>query len=168
MSRRFDLPQRVALLRIVFGLIWLADAGVKMNHVFVRDFLGDFTAGAAGQPGWLHWWFHFWTDFIKTSPHTFAYITIVLETLLGLSLVFGLARRSGYIAGFIFSLAIWAIPEGFGGPYSMSSTDISQGIVYALVFAALYGLDSAASKPAWAVDEAIERRAPWWRTVAEP
>jgi uncharacterized membrane protein YphA (DoxX/SURF4 family) len=167
-SRRFDLPQRVALLRIVFGLIWLADAGVKMNHVFVRDFLGDFTEGAAGQPGWLHWWFHFWTDFIKTSPHTFAYITIVLETLLGLSLVLGFARRSGYIAGFIFSLAIWAIPEGFGGPYSMSSTDISQGIVYALVFAALYGLDSVASKPAWAVDEAIERRAPWWRPVAEP
>jgi uncharacterized membrane protein YphA (DoxX/SURF4 family) len=157
------------VLRIAFGLIWLADAGVKMNHVFVRDFLSDFTEGAAGQPGWLHWWFDFWTDFIKTSPHTFAYITIVLETLFGLALVFGFARRATYLLGFIFSIAIWAIPEGFGGPYSMSSTDISQGIVYALVFAALYGLDSASKlRPAWTVDNSIERRFSWWRPIAEP
>jgi uncharacterized membrane protein YphA (DoxX/SURF4 family) len=154
------------VLRIAFGLIWLADAGVKMNHVFVRDFLSE---GAAGQPGWLHWWFDFWTDFIKTSPHTFAYITIVLETLFGLALVFGFARRATYLLGFIFSIAIWAIPEGFGGPYSMSSTDISQGIVYALVFAALYGLDSASKlRPAWTVDNSIERRFSWWRPIAEP
>ena len=168
MIRRFDLPQRVALLRIVFGLIWLIDAGLKMNHVFVNDFKADFTEGAAGQPGWLHWWFHFWTRVIDTSPSTFAYITIVLETALGLSLLFGFARRSGYVVGFIFSLAIWAIPEGFGGPYSMSSTDIAQGLIYALVYAALFGLESAIeTKPAWAVDTWIERRVSWWRPVAE-
>jgi len=168
-SRRFDLPQRVALLRIVFGVIWLIDAGLKMNHVFVNDFKADFTEGAAGQPGWLHWWFHFWTRVIDTSPSTFAYITIVLEILLGLSLVFGFARRVGYIAGFVFSFAIWALPEGFGGPYSMASTDINQGIIYALLFAALYGLDSAITgKPAWTVDDKLERRFSWWRPIAEP
>jgi uncharacterized membrane protein YphA (DoxX/SURF4 family) len=169
MPRRFDLPQRVALLRIVFGVIWLVDAGVKMNHVFVNEFKADFIEGSAGQPGWLHWWFRFWTHVINTSPSTFAYITIVLETLLGLALVFGFARRSAYLIGFIFSMAIWAIPEGFGGPYSMSSTDIAQGIVYALVFAALYGLDSARSaRAAWSVDQRIERRFSWWRPIAEP
>ncbi|MGD0167587.1 MAG: hypothetical protein ABSC51_09935 [Gaiellaceae bacterium] len=159
----------MAALRIVFGLIWLIDAGVKMNHVFVRDFLGDFTEGSAGQPGWLHWWFHFWTDLIKTSPHAFAYITIVLETLIGLALMLGFARRTNYLIGFLFSMAIWAIPEGFGGPYSMASTDIAQGIIYALVFAALYGLDSAVTaKPAWTVDDKLERRFGWWRPIAEP
>jgi thiosulfate dehydrogenase (quinone) large subunit len=150
-------------------VIWLIDAGLKMNYVFVRDFQSDFTEGAAGQPGWLKWWFDFWADFTNTSPHTFAYITVVLETLIGLSLVFGFARRTGYIAGFVFSFAIWTLPEGFGGPYSMSSTDINQGIIYALVFAALYGLDSALnSRPAWAVDERLERRFSWWRPIAEP
>ena len=169
MNHRFDLPKRVAALRIVFGVIWLIDAGLKMNHVFVNEFKADFTEGAAGQPGWLHWWFRFWTHVINTSPSTFAYITIVLETVIGLSLVFGFARRSGYIIGFLFSMAIWAIPEGFGGPYSMSSTDIAQGIIYALVFAALYGLDSALnSRPAWSVDETIEHRFSWWRPIAEP
>ncbi|MGC9974178.1 MAG: hypothetical protein ABSC36_02145 [Gaiellaceae bacterium] len=169
MNQRFDLPKRIATLRIVFGVIWLVDAGLKMNHVFVNEFKADFTEGAAGQPGWLHWWFHFWTRVINTSPSTFAYITIVLETLFGLSLLFGFARRSGYILGFIFSMAIWAIPEGFGGPYSMSSTDIATGIIYALVFAALYGLDSSSTtRPAWTVDDAIERRVSWWRPFAEP
>jgi DoxX. len=169
MNRRFDLPQRVALLRIVFGVIWLIDAGVKMNHVFVNEFKADFTEGAAGQPGWLHWWFHFWTDVINSSPATFAYITIVLETLIGLALVFGFARKTTYLVGFVFSMAIWALPEGFGGPYSMSSTDINQGIIYALVFAALYGLDSASKvKPAWTVDDRLERRFSWWRPIAEP
>ena len=169
MNRRFDLPQRVAVLRIAFGVIWLIDAGLKMNHVFVNEFKADFTEGSAGQPGWLHWWFHFWTRVINTSPASFAYITIVLETLIGLALVFGFARRTNYLIGFIFSMAIWAIPEGFGGPYSMASTDIAQGIIYALVFAALYGLDSASKvKPAWTVDEKLERRFPWWRPIAEP
>lgn len=169
MARRIDLSQRVALLRIVFGVIWLIDAGLKMNHIFVRDFQADFTEGAADQPSWLHWWFHFWADVTNSSPATFAYIVIVLETLIGLALIFGFARRATYLIGFIFSLAIWALPEGFGGPYSMSSTDINQGIIYALVFAALYGLDSAITgKPAWTVDEKIERRFSWWRPVSEP
>jgi nitrite reductase (NO-forming) len=169
MSRRFGLSQRVAVLRIVFGVIWLIDAGVKMNHVFVNQFKADFTEGAAGQPDWLHWWFRFWTHVINTSPATFAYITIVLEALIGLALVFGFARRATYLIGFLFSMAIWAIPEGFGGPYSMSSTDISTGIIYALVFAALYGLDTAVTaRPAWTVDEKIERRFSWWRPIAEP
>ena len=169
MARKFALPQRIALLRIVFGLIWLIDAGLKMNHVFVDEFKADFTEGAAGQPGWLHWWFHFWTRVIDTSPATFAYITIVLETLIGLALVFGFARRAAYLLGFVFSFAIWTLPEGFGGPYSMSSTDINQGIIYALVFAALYGLDSVSTvRPAWTVDEKLERRFPRWRPIAEP
>jgi len=169
MNQRFDLSKRIATLRIVFGVIWLVDAGLKMNHVFVNEFKADFTEGSAGQPDWLHWWFRFWTHVINTSPSTFAYITIVLEALLGFSLLFGFARRTGYIAGFLFSMAIWAIPEGFGGPYSMSSTDIAQGIIYALVFAALYGLDSSlSSRHAWTVDEKIERRFSWWRPIAEP
>lgn len=169
MNQRFDLSKRIATLRIVFGVVWLVDAGLKMNHVFVNEFKADFTEGSAGQPDWLHWWFRFWTHVINTSPSTFAYITIVLEALLGFSLLFGFARRTGYIVGFLFSMAIWAIPEGFGGPYSMSSTDIAQGIIYALVFAALYGLESIAeAKPAWAVDTWIERRFSSWRPIAEP
>ena len=169
MNQKFDLSKRVATLRIVFGVIWLIDAGLKMNSTFIHEFQGDFTEGAAGQPGWLKWWFDFWADVTGSNPHAFAYGTIVVELLIGFGLVLGLARRIGYIGGFIFSIAIWAIPEGLGGPYSMSSTDINQGIIYALVFAALYGLDSVSTvKLAWTVDEKLERRFSWWRPVAEP
>jgi len=169
MNQKFELSKRIATLRIVFGVIWLIDAGLKMNSTFIHEFQGDFTEGAAGQPSWLKWWFDFWADVTGSNPHAFAYGTIVVELLIGFGLVFGLARRVGYIGGFVFSIAIWTIPEGFGGPYSMSSTDINQGIIYALVFAALYGLDSSlGSRPTWTLDEKIERRFPRWRSIAEP
>ncbi len=63
-----------------------------------------------------------------------------------------------------------AIPEGFGGPYSAKAvpTDIGTGIIYAVVVAALYGLETLADRASWSVDSALERRIPWWHTVAEP
>jgi len=85
-------------------------------------------------------------------------------------LLIGFARRLGYIGAIVFSLAVWAIPEGFGGPYSAKAvpTDVGTGIIYAVVFAALYGLETLAGPASWSVDTALEQRIPWWHTVAEP
>ena len=37
----------------------------------------------------------------------------------------------------MFSLLVWAIAEGFGGPYGSGSTDIGTSIIYALFFVGL-------------------------------
>ncbi len=165
---RLDIRRRVALLRIAFGLVWIIDASFKATGTFVDGFQAQVDGAAHGQPGWLHWWFEMWSDITAWGPHPFAYLTFLIELLTGLGLVVGFARRPGYLLALLWSLAIWAIPEGFGGPYSSASTDIGTGIIYAIVFAALYGLESVAGSPAWAIDSVIERRVPWWKRLAEP
>jgi hypothetical protein len=40
--------------------------------------------------------------------------------------------------------------------------------MYALIFAALYSLESAYHPRGWTLDSAIRRRISWWRLIAEP
>jgi hypothetical protein len=58
-------------------------------------------AASHGQPGWLHWWFQLWHRIIAQSPNTFGYTTALPETLIAVGMIFGLARSSTYILGFI-------------------------------------------------------------------
>ncbi|PSN88978.1 hypothetical protein B9Q00_03185 [Candidatus Marsarchaeota G1 archaeon OSP_C] len=58
------------------------------------------------------------------NPTFFVYLVGTLKVVLAISLILGLARKLAYIGGMAFSLLIWSVPEGFGGPYGPSSTDI--------------------------------------------
>jgi uncharacterized membrane protein YphA (DoxX/SURF4 family) len=93
--------------------------------------------GRGEQPGWLHGWFHFWITLQSKAPTSFAVLTGLAETSLALVLLLGVARRAGYAAGVVYSLLIWSVGEGFGGPYASGSTDVGTGIVYALLFVTL-------------------------------
>src|ERR1700756_308910 len=110
------LSKHVATLRIIFGLMWAINAAFKWQSAFKNSFLDQITAAAEGQPSWLHGWFHFWIQLLAHNPQLFAAIVTVVETLIALALIFGVARRATYLAAAAFSLLIWAIPEGFGGP----------------------------------------------------
>jgi hypothetical protein len=49
------------------------------------------------------------------------------------------------------------------------ATDIGTAIVYVVVFAALYSLETLpAATGAWTLDRRVERSVGWWRRVAEP
>jgi hypothetical protein len=124
-------------------------------------------AAGQGQPAWLHGWFHLWHRIVSQNPDVFGYATASVETLIAIGLIFGLARSSIYVLGVIVSLGIWAVAEGFGGPYGSGSTDIGAAVMYAVVFLALYGLDTLARRT-WTLDERIEKVVPWWRAIAEP
>jgi thiosulfate dehydrogenase [quinone] large subunit len=166
---RRHLYRRVAVARIAFGVLFGIDAALKWLPSFSRGgFLDQVSGAAQGQPGWLRPWFHFWTRVLSSDPRLFAYTTAVAETLIALALVFGVARSVTYFAAVLFTLAIWAIPEGFGGPYTHGATDIGPGIIYAVVFLALYQLDTLADESPWSLDPVIERRFPRWRVVSEP
>src|SRR5205807_3726447 len=78
---------------------------------------------SAGQPAWLQPWFNFWYNATVGNAAPFVYGIALLEVSLGVALVLGLVRKLAYIGGLILSLLIWAIPEGFGGPYGPGSTD---------------------------------------------
>lgn len=162
------LARHVAILRIIFGLIWGIDAAFKWQPAFRSGFLGQIQSAADGQPSWLHGWFNFWINLLSHNPHLFAVIVAVIETLIAIALIFGIARRTTYLSAAVFSLLIWAIAEGFGGPYSATSTDIGTGIIYAIVFLSLYGLDRLAAQSAWSLDHYIIKAVPWWSVVANP
>jgi hypothetical protein len=45
--------------------------------------------------------------------------------------------------GGLYALFVWAVGEGFGGPYALgTSTDVGAAPIYAFVFACLFMLDA--------------------------
>lgn len=163
-----NLAWHVAVLRITFGFMWAIDASFKWRSTFRDNFLAAIQSAGQGQATWLHGWFNFWSTLLAYNPHLFAYIVAAIESLIAIALLLGLARRSTYLAAALFSLLIWATAEGFGGPYGNSATDIGTGIVYAVVFLALYGLDRLAVPAKWSVDRYIQQKLPWWVAIANP
>jgi nitrite reductase (NO-forming) len=157
------------VLRLAFGLVWLIDAYLKWQPAFINGYAANVAAGAEGQPAWLRPWFRFWRHVVNSDPHLLAYATAVVETLIAVGLIVGFARRAAYIGGMLWSVAIWTIPEGFGGSFVAGATDLGTAIMYALVFAVLYTLETLPTVTgAWSIDHQIERVAPWWRVIAEP
>ncbi len=154
-----------SLFRIILGAVWLIDGALKFAPGFVDQFNGMISG--QGQPAWLQGWFTFWANATSGDPAFWVYMIGSLELLLGLALVFGFARKTAYLCGMLLSLFIWAVPEGFGGPYGPASTDIGTGAVYALLFAALIVINSAHGPSRWSVDYLVERRFPGWARIAE-
>lgn len=167
-SNSSHISRQVALLRIVFGVMWAVDALFKWQPSFAASFVDQVNGAAAGQPSWLMPWFHFWSRLLSTNPHLFAILTASAESAIAIALLLGIARRSSYLAAVIFSLLIWSVAEGFGGPYGSGSTDIGTGIIYAVVFLALYGLERLAKPSSWAVDNYLNKRFKWWSKLSEP
>jgi thiosulfate dehydrogenase [quinone] large subunit len=162
------LSKHVATLRVVFGVIWVIDASFKWFPGFRNGFFDQVTSAAQGQPGWLTPWFHFWTQLLGHNPHLFAVLTAIIESLIAIALLLGLARRVTYLSAAVFSLMIWAVAEGFGGPYTSASTDIGAAVIYAVVFFALYGLERLAKPPKWSVDNYLTKKISWWSRVSNP
>lgn len=163
---RRPLAWRVALIRLVFGLLWAVDAWLKWQPDFIPGFKDLIAESAKHQPAFLKPWFDFWIHLAALNPPVLAYGTVVIETLIAVSLLTGLARRPMYIVGLVFSLLIWATAEGFGGPYTAGSTDLGTAITYAVVFALLFLIDDLAGRSPLAIDSWIEQRLPWWNRIA--
>jgi len=109
----------------------------------------------------------FWVRLQTPRPDFFAYLVAILETLVALAVILGFARKLTYIASAIFSVVIWAVAEGFGGPYMSGSSDIGTAVIYAVVFAGLLVIAYYAGTDRYSVDYYLEQRVSWWWKVAE-
>jgi len=156
-----------AAVRIVFGVIWAIDAQFKWRPGFRHHFLTMIKGAGEGQPSWLHWWFKFWLEAAKVDPPAWAYGIAALETAIAVCLIIGLGRKVAYLVTILTGLGIWSVAEGFGGPYTTSSTDIGTAIIYSLVALALLVLNLEAGPSHFSLDYLIERRFPRWRAFAE-
>lgn len=155
------------LVRIAFGIIWIIDGALKFQPGFVQSLPRLMQNVSTGQPTWLSGWFSFWNSLILSNPQGFALGQGTVELALGVALVFGVLRKVAYVGGFLLSLMIWSVAEGFGGPYGPSSTDLGTGIVYAIVFLFLILLNATNGGSRISLDSVIERKWHSWRKLVE-
>jgi len=156
-----------SFIRIFLGIVWLIDGYLKFSPRLVDSFPDLVRSAGDGQPTWLQPWFNFWSSVTASNAALFVYATGVLEIALGLALVLGFMRKIAYFGGIIFSLFIWAIPEGFGGPYGPSSTDIGTGIIYSFVFLSLAIISTISGSSKYSLDFLVERKYRFWKRLAE-
>ena len=131
----------ITLLRLAFGLIWAIDAWFKWQPGFISSFTDQMTKAKQDQPPGVQSWLSFWAHLVGSNPPFFAYVTAAVETALAVFLILGLLTQLTCLVGMVWSLAIWAIPEGFGGPYKPGeSTDVGTALLYALMFAVLFAI----------------------------
>ena len=128
----------IAVLRIVFGVVWGIDAWFKWQPGFVNQFMAYLMGAQDGQPQAVKSWIYFWHTIINVDPRAFAYAVAVGETLVALALILGVFSNLTAVVGILLSAVIWSTAEGFGGPYSAGSTDIGAAVIYVLVFVGLF------------------------------
>jgi uncharacterized membrane protein YphA (DoxX/SURF4 family) len=155
--------------RLLLGVVWLVNGVLKFTSGYTDSFLSDVQNSQANAPSWLSGWYSFWTVQATNNTYLIVYTVGALETILGLALLLGFARKLAYSGGVILSLLIWAVPEGFGGPYQSGSggTDVGTGIVYALAFLGLIVINATYGPSRFSLDYYIERRFPGWAWIAE-
>jgi thiosulfate dehydrogenase (quinone) large subunit len=134
-ARAAVTSRELTLVGVAFGVVWAIDAVLKWRPSFVLGFQDQVSAAASRQPSWLSGWFSFWSD-LTGARRTRSVRDCPRGTVIAVGVITGLRHRLLYLISFVWSLAIWAIPEGFGGPCSSDSTYIGTAIIYPLVFAA--------------------------------
>lgn len=131
-----------AVLRTLFGIVWLVDAFFKWQPGFRSGFTPIIQGMVTSQPAIIRPWFQFWALLATHTGQLLPDATAITETALGIALIIGIARRPVYVVGAMYALFVWAVGEGFGGPYALGiSTDVGAALIYAFVFASLFILD---------------------------
>jgi nitrite reductase (NO-forming) len=158
-----------AIVRIVLGLAWTANAALKWFPAFGAAFLPMLTGASQDQPGFLKPWFNLVTAVASDGRAPFLALgSAAMETYLAVALLSGFARKTTYAVGAIYTALIWATAEGFGGPYVPGiSTDVGAAIISSLLFLTLLINDAGAGVSRFSLDSLLERRVPRWRRVAE-
>jgi thiosulfate dehydrogenase [quinone] large subunit len=143
-----------ALVRIFFGLLWAIDAWLKWLPGFIHgETLTHELNPAAVPTPIVHSWVQLWHDVAGVDPGAFALGTAVIETLLGVALIFGILTNLTLIVTAVFSFGIWTAPEHMHLPWTTpGNTDLGPSIGY--IFAAL-ALFAAAAGATWSVDSVI-------------
>lgn len=158
-----------SILRVLLGVVWCVDGFLKFYSGFAGSFESGLVATQQSAPSWLQGWFTFWVNVTTANPVAVVYTVGVFELLLGVALILGFMRKFAYSLGVVLALMIWAIPEGFGGLYTVTpqTTDIGTGILYAFALSGLILINAAHGPSRFSVDHLIERRFPTWARIAE-
>jgi uncharacterized membrane protein YphA (DoxX/SURF4 family) len=153
----------IAFTRITFGLVWAIDANFKWQPAFANNFVSYLQETYNGQPAIIQAWLNAWINLVSINPHLFARIVALGETGIAIGLILGLFSNLAYVGGTLLSIVIWAVPEGFGGPYTSGATDIGTGIIYIFGFMGLFLLSAGQY---YGLDKIIRAKLGRWRFLS--
>ncbi len=132
-----------AMLRLLFGAIWVANTVLEANHSYVTAFFGTIIQREKGQPAVLAHYIHAMATVVSAlGAENVAIATVAINAVLALSLLTGVALRPLAWFGVLYNLVLWSTVGGFGGPYTAGATDPGTAIVYALVFFTILSVPS--------------------------
>jgi len=151
------------LTRIAFGLVWCIDAYFKWQPAFADNFTGYIKETLDGQPAIIQSWLNLWIKIVSVNPHLFARLVALGESAIAIGLLLGLFSNLAYAGGALLSFVIWAVPEGFGGPYTTGATDIGAGIIYMFVFAGLFLLSAGQY---YGLDKTLRNKLGRWKFLS--
>jgi uncharacterized membrane protein YphA (DoxX/SURF4 family) len=153
----------IAFTRIAFGLVWAIDAYFKWQPAFADNFVSYLQETYDGQPAIIQAWLNAWIKLVSINPHLFARIVALGETGIAIGLLLGLFSNLAYAGGALLSIVIWAVPEGFGGPYTPGATDVGTGIIYVFGFLGLFLL---AAGQYYGLDKIVRAKLGRWKFLS--
>src|SRR5690606_16505169 len=148
-------------------LYWAINAYLTWGPEFAIHYVAYLQNAEGVYPAWLLWRCNMWINLISPAPRIFISLTHIIDNIITIGYLFGLARKWTFIVGGLFSLLIWSTAEGFGGPYATGVSNLGPALVYVLLFAALLIFERVLGRTPYSVDYYIEERYPRWRRVAE-
>jgi len=133
----------IGVVRILFGVTWAVAAYLKWQPAFIQSFANIVGHASQGQPTPIQAWISLWQNIVQVNPTAFGFLPALVESLLAICFIFGIFTNTAAFIGIVWSLIIWSVPEGFGGPYVPGqSTDIGTSFPYLLLCALLLLLSS--------------------------
>lgn len=162
------VASRLVLVRIGFGAVWAVDAYLKWQRSFMDSLPMIIATNAQDQPGWLGPWFRFWKRIASDHTLLIGYTGAVVESLIAVCLILGLARRVVYIGGALWAVGIWSVAEGFGPTLVPGASDIGAAIMYSFIFAVLYWLEATISPVGMTLDAPLQDMSHRWRMIGQP
>ncbi len=151
----------------MFGLVYASESYLAFYFNLSGNIVSVVQDQASSAPLFLSGWFSFWEGQVTAAPAFYATLIGVLEALLAISLILGLGRKVAYVGGAAFAILAWGVGEGFGGTPVPGYTDPGTGIVQAIAFLILLGLNATHGTDPLTLDSRIETRFNWWKKVAE-
>ena len=153
----------ITMTRIAFGLVWAIDAAFKWQPAFANNFVSYLQETFSGQPAIIQFWLNLWIKLVSINPTLFARLVALGETCIAIGLLLGLFSNLTYAVGALLSIVIWAVPEGFGGPYTAGATDVGTGIIYVFGFLGLFLLSAGQY---YGLDKVIRDKLGRWKFVS--
>jgi thiosulfate dehydrogenase [quinone] large subunit len=127
----------IAVLRIIFGLLWAFDAWTKWQMLPTLS-TTHFLQTINEQPSVIAAWMKLWLHVVDLNAHLFLTCVILGEVCVALCLIVGAFNRLACGAGMFLTLLLWSTAIGFVWPYGAGATTTTVVVISLLASLGLW------------------------------